>query len=287
MSARAASRCSGTSGSLLVDVVQEPVELGVHRGRVGLVVDRVQHRLDRRPHALRGHAHQVRGVVGAASLPGRAGQVRRDRLDQPGVGVAGDQPDPGQAAGDEVGEELVPRRPGLAGGDPHAEDLAVPVAVDAGREQHDGVDHAAALADLHRQRVGGHEGERPGGVEGPVAELLDVLVEVGGHPRHLGLRQRVDAQGLDQLVHPPGGHPGEVAVRDDGDQRGLGALAALEQPLGEVGALAQLGDRDVDGADPGVQVAVAVAVALRCAARAWAARTRRRPPRRRRLTAGR
>ena len=80
-------------------------------------------------------AHQVRGVVGAAALPGRAGQVRRDRLDQTAVGVGGDQADPGQAAGDEVGEERVPRRPGLAGGDAQAEDLAAPVGVDAGRDQ--------------------------------------------------------------------------------------------------------------------------------------------------------
>ena len=100
-----------------------------------------------------------------------------------------------------------------------------------------------------------------------MAELLDVLVELGGHPRDLRLRQRVDAEGLDQLVHPPGGDAGEVAVRDHGDQRGLGPLAALEQPLGEVGALAQLRDRDVDRADPGVQVAVPVAVALRGATR--------------------
>ena len=42
------------------DVVEQPVELGVHRGPVGLVVDAVHHRLDRRPHALRGQAHQVR-----------------------------------------------------------------------------------------------------------------------------------------------------------------------------------------------------------------------------------
>jgi hypothetical protein len=56
---------------------------------------------------------------------------------------------------------------------------------------------------------------------------------------------------------------GEVAVGDHGDQRGLCSLAALKQPLGEVGALAKLGDRHIDGADAGVEVPVAVAVALR------------------------
>jgi len=220
---------------------------------------------------LGGHAHQVEGVVGAAALPRGAGEVGGDGLAQPGVRVGGHESDPGQAAGDEVGEELVPRGAGFRGGHPHAEDFAVAVAVDAGSQQHHGIDDAAAFADLHRQRVGGHEREGAGRAEGPVAEVLDELVEVGGHPGDLGLRQRVDPQRLDELVHAAGADAGEVAVRDHGDQRGLGSFAALEEPLGEVGALAELGDRDLDGADPGVQVTVAVAVALARAPRCRAA----------------
>lgn len=53
-----------------------------------------------------------------------------------------------------------------------------------------------------------------------------------------------------------------VTVGHDRGQRGLGPFAALEEPLGEVGALAQLGDRDIDGPDASVEVAVTVAVAL-------------------------
>lgn len=101
------------------------------------------------------------------------------------MGIAGDQPDPGQAAGHQVSEERVPRRFGLRGCDLQPEDLAVSVAVDAGRDEHDGVDHPAAFSDLHRQRVGGDEGERPGLAQGAVAELGHVFIEVGGHPRHL------------------------------------------------------------------------------------------------------
>ena len=59
-------------------------------------------------------------------------QVRRDGVLESGVGIRSDQPDPGQAAGDQVGEELVPGRTRFAGGHPQAEDLAVAVAVDAG-----------------------------------------------------------------------------------------------------------------------------------------------------------
>src|SRR5699024_9487745 len=67
---------------------------------------------------------------------------------------------------------------------------------------------------------------------------------------------------LDQLVHAAGGDTGEVAVRHDGDQGRFGAFAALEQPLGKVGAGAELGHSHVDGAHAGIEVAVAVAVAL-------------------------
>lgn len=50
----------------------------------------------------------------------------------------------------------------------------------------------------------------------------------------------------------------QLAGRDHADQRRLGPLATLEQPLGEVGPRAESGDRDVDGAGPGVPVPVAV-----------------------------
>ena len=170
---------------LLVDVVQEPVELRVDARRVGLVVDRVEHRFDRGPKRFRGHAHQVRGVVGSAALPCRAGKVRRDRFHQTWVGVGGDQPDPGEATSDQVSEERVPGRAGLRGGDPQPEDLPAAVVVDTGRDQDDGVDHAAAFTDLHRQRVSSHERERSRLIQRPVAELVDVFVEVGGHPGDL------------------------------------------------------------------------------------------------------
>ena len=111
--------------------------------------------------------------------------MRGDRFHEPGVGVGGDQADSAQAAGDQVGEEAAPRRAGLAGGDAHAQDLAVAVAVDAGGQQDDGVDDPSALADLHRQRVGGDEREGAGLVQGAVAELLDVLVEIGCHAADL------------------------------------------------------------------------------------------------------
>ena len=135
-----------------------------------------------------GVAHQVRRVVGAAALPRRSGQVCRDGVLESGVGVRSDQPDSGQTPGHQVGEELVPGRPGLGGGDPESEDLAAAIAVDAGGQQDNGVDDSPALADFHGQRVGRYERERAGRVQGPVPEGLDLFVQFGGHPAHLGFR---------------------------------------------------------------------------------------------------
>ena len=109
--------------------------------------------------------------------PGRVAPIA---VDQPGVGVGGDQRDPGQAAGGQVAEEAEPAGAVLGGGDLQAEDLAVPVGVDPGGDQDVHVDHPAALADLEHQRVGGHERVRAG-VQRAGAERLDVRVEVLGH----------------------------------------------------------------------------------------------------------
>ena len=69
----------GDRRELLVQGIDDSVELGVHGLGVGLVVDRVQQRLDPSPRRLRRRRHQVRGVVRPAALPGRAGQARTDR----------------------------------------------------------------------------------------------------------------------------------------------------------------------------------------------------------------
>jgi hypothetical protein len=189
--------------------------------------------------------------VGAAALPGGAGQGGADGLDQATMRVAGDQPRPAQAAGGQVAEESQPADAVLGAGDLQAEDLPVPVGVDAGGEQRVYVDHPAALADLEHQRVGGQERVRPL-VQRPGAERLDLLVELGGHHRDLRLRQPGDAQRLDKLLHPPGRDAEQVAGRHHRGQRALGAAPALQQPVREVATLAQLRDRHVQHADGAV-----------------------------------
>lgn len=73
----------------------------------------------------------------------------------------------------------------------------------ATRSANDGVDVPAALADFHREHAGGDESERARVTQGTVPELVHMLVEIGRHPRHLRLRQTVDAEGLHQLAVDP------------------------------------------------------------------------------------
>jgi hypothetical protein len=93
--------------------------------------------------------------MGAGALPGGAGQDRADRVDQAGVGVGDDRLDAGQAAGGQGAQEGEPAGAVLGGGDVDAEDLAVPVGVDADRDQCVDVDDAAALADVCQSSSGG------------------------------------------------------------------------------------------------------------------------------------
>ena len=72
--------------------------------------------------------------MGAAALPGRAGQGGPDRGHQAGVGIAGDQLDSGQAAGGQRPPERQPARPIFGCGDVDTQDFAVALGVDPDRD---------------------------------------------------------------------------------------------------------------------------------------------------------
>lgn len=108
------------------------------------------------------------------------------------------------------------------------------------------VDHEPVLADLHHQGVEPDEGVGAG-VEGPLPERADLRVEVGGHLGDLRARQRRDAELFGEALHPSGRHAEQAGGGDDGDQGMLGAAAVGEQPVREVGALAQLRDGELAG----------------------------------------
>ncbi len=144
----------------------------------------------------------------------------------------------------------------------HAQHLPVAVGVHAGGGDQRVHGHdPSALADFEHERVGGDERERAGVRQGAGAELLNVRVEFPGHVGDLALGQARDAQRLHELVHPAGRDPEQVAGRDHAGQRPLGALAPLQQPFGEVGALPQLRDLHLERAGAGVELAGTVAVA--------------------------
>ena len=135
------------------------------------------------------------------------------------------------------------------------------VGVDTGRDEHVHRHHPATFADLEHEGVGGDERVRTRLFQAAGAELLHVLIELGGHHRDLRPGQAGDAQGLHELVHPPGRDAQQVAGRHHAGQRPLGPPAPLQQPLRVQAALAQRRDRDIHSPDAGVQVAVSVAVA--------------------------
>jgi len=57
----------------------------------------------------------------------------------------------------------------------------VSVIVDSGGNQNRARDDASSFAYFHGQCVSGDEGERPSVVEGAMAELVHVFVQVGCH----------------------------------------------------------------------------------------------------------
>ncbi len=129
-----------------------------------------------RPRALRYAGQQVAHEVGAAALPARARQRRRDRVDQAGVRVGGNQADAGKAAGNQAAQEGEPGGTVLARDDVESQRLPVAIAVDRDCVHDAGVDGAAALAALDLEPV--QDEVRVGrAVERAGAELLDDRVQ--------------------------------------------------------------------------------------------------------------
>ena len=179
---------------------------------------------------------------------------------KPGCASEGDELDAGEPAGDEASEEGEPGGAVLGSDDVEAERLAEAVGVDGDRVDDAGIHRATSLAALDVERV-----EDEVGVGGAVArsgaEVLDDHVHRLREAGDLALRHALEAELLHELLHPAGGDAGQVGIRDHRHERLLGPPARREQPVGEVAALPQLGDRELDRADAGVPVTLAVAVA--------------------------
>lgn len=82
--------------------------LGPHGFRVGLGEDRPDKRGDEARHGLRDAGQQVAREVGAAALPGGAGESCGDCLFEALTGVRGDELDAGESAADQAAQESQP-----------------------------------------------------------------------------------------------------------------------------------------------------------------------------------
>src|SRR5215469_1229385 len=89
---------------------------------------------------------------------------------------------------------------------------------------------------------------------------MDAFVDVFAQLGYLRLADAGQPHRLHQIVDPAGRHAADPGLLDHRDQRLLGALAGF-QKWREIAALAQLWDAQLQGAEPGVEAAVAVAIA--------------------------
>ena len=96
-------------------------------------------------------------------------------------------------------------------------------------------------------------------VERPLEEAPNDGVELGADPRHLALGDALAAQRAHEVVDPPRGDALHVRLLDHCEQGALGAPPGLEQG-GEVAALAQLRDLQLDAAGARVPAPRPVAV---------------------------
>jgi len=87
--------------------------------------------------------------------------------------------------------------------------------------------------------------------------LVDVLAQLGDR----ALADAAQPHGLHQVVHTPGGHAADPGLLDHRHQGFLRRLARLQERR-EVAALPQLGNAQLQAAEPGVQRPVAIAVAI-------------------------
>jgi hypothetical protein len=104
-------------------------------------------------------------------------------------------------------------------------------------------------------RIGPFALQRP--VEEGGDPLVDVLAQLGDG----GFRDAGQAHRLDPLVDPAGGNAADPGFLDDGDQCLLAGLACLQKRR-KVAALPELGNAQVQRAQPGVERPVAIAVTI-------------------------
>ena len=162
-------------------------------------------------------------------------------------------------------QKLGPDRLGFRRADLHAQNLVPAVGVDGGRDDRRYRDDPAATTNLE---VGGVNPQiRPLALDRSIKEGFTLVVDLFAQPADLALGDAAHAHGLDQVVDRAGRDILDIGLLDHRGQRLFGQPPRLEE-AGEVAALPELGNAQLDGAGPRLPVPLAVAVALRKALRA-------------------
>ena len=102
---------------------------------------------------------------------------------------------------------------------------------------------------------------RPLALDRPRQESLDAFVDLAAEPRDLALADALHAHGTHEIIDRAGRDPVHVGLLDYRRQRLFGGASRLEKTW-EVAAASQLWDAQLNGACPGLPVAVTVAIAL-------------------------
>ncbi len=164
-----------------------------------------------------------------------------------------------QAAADQALQERRPEGLRLRRPDVQADDLALALGVHRHSDYRRDAGDPPALALLE---VGGIQPEiRPVADKRAIQEGVHPLVDVLAQLAHRALADARQPHRLHQVVHPPGRHAADPGLLDHRHQGLLRRLARLQERR-KVAALPQLGDPQLQAAQPGVERAVAVAVAV-------------------------
>ena len=140
-----------------------------------------------------------------------------------------------------------------------AHHLTLTRGANADRDQNRHRDHTAVLPDLLEGGVQEEVWELA--IEAPGAEGVDLSVELLADPADLVLGDAFDAERLGEVVDCPRRDAVDVGLLDHREQRSL-VPAPRFQEAREVGALAELRDLQLQGADAGVPFPLSIAIAV-------------------------
>ncbi len=178
---------------------------------------------------------------------------------EPLVVIGDDERHAPQAPIRQGAQEPRPERFGFRRAGGHTQHLAPPIRVHANSDYHSDRDDPARLARLQVSRVNPQVG--PDTLDGPGEEGVDPLVNLRAQPRDLAFGDAGRTHGLHEVVHGPGRDPMNIGLLDHGRERLLGRSPRLQERR-EVGALAQLGNGEVDPACSRVPDPLAIAVSM-------------------------